>query len=94
MTCYRTTVQRSAKRGSSGLVNFIAAVAYHFCLALPTEFTQPGDQLLAAPCKSFWDGTSTVMANDGVTRIVCLTIILKGDLDQNITKPPSLNPSP
>ena len=50
MTCYRTTVQRSAKRGSSGLVNFIAAVAYHFCLALPTAFTQSGQSLLADPC--------------------------------------------
>ena len=26
-------VQGSAKRGCPGLVNFVAAVAYHFCLA-------------------------------------------------------------
>ena len=30
-------VQRSAK----GLVNFIPAVAYHFCLSLPAAFMQP-----------------------------------------------------
>ena len=33
-----------------GLVNFVPAVAYHFCLALPAAFTQPGAQLLAEPC--------------------------------------------
>ena len=31
-------VQTSAK----GLVNFIPAVAYHFCLSLPAAFMQPG----------------------------------------------------
>ena len=35
-------LQRSAKRQSTGLVNFVAAVAYHICLALPVAFTQPG----------------------------------------------------
>ena len=34
---------------SLGLVNFVAAVAYHFCLALLAEFTQPGAHLLAEP---------------------------------------------
>ena len=29
------SVQRSAKVGAPGLVNFIAVVAYHFCLNLP-----------------------------------------------------------
>ena len=33
-----------------GLVNFITAVAYHFCLSLPAAFTQPGRSLLADPC--------------------------------------------
>ena len=32
------------------LVNFVPALAYHFCLALPEAFTQPGDPLLAEPC--------------------------------------------
>ena len=35
-------VQNSAKRLALGLVNFIPAVAYHFCVALPAAFTQPG----------------------------------------------------
>ena len=34
-----------------GLVNFVVAVAYYFCLALPAAFTQPGDRLLAKPCR-------------------------------------------
>ena len=32
------------------MVNFVPAVAYHFCLYLPAAFTQPGDHLLAEPC--------------------------------------------
>ena len=39
-----------AKRLWTGLVNFVPAVAYHFCLALPAAFKQPGDHLLAEPC--------------------------------------------
>ena len=27
------------------MVNFIIALAYHLCLALPAAFTQPGDHL-------------------------------------------------
>ena len=40
----------SARRWSPGLVSFVAAVSYHFCLALLAAFTHPGDQLLAEPC--------------------------------------------
>ena len=36
---------------SPGLVNFVSAVAYHFCQALPAAFTQPGDHLLDEPCR-------------------------------------------
>ena len=36
-----------------GLVNFDPAVDYHFCLALPAAFSQPGDHLLAEPCIVF-----------------------------------------
>ena len=35
------------KKPFPGLVNFVAAVAYHFCLSLPAAFTQPGVNLLA-----------------------------------------------
>ena len=45
-------IQGSAKRRASGLVNIVAALAYHFWLALPAAFTQPGDHLLAEPCIS------------------------------------------
>ena len=43
-------VQRLAKFGAPGLVNFITAVAYHFCLSLPAAFTQPGALTLADLC--------------------------------------------
>ena len=33
-----------------GLVSFVPALAYHFCLALPAAFTQPGVRLSAGPC--------------------------------------------
>ena len=31
----------SAIRWSPGLVNFVTALAYHFCLAMPAAFMQP-----------------------------------------------------
>ena len=40
-------VQRSAKVGGPGLVNFITAVAYHICPSLPAAFTQPDESTLA-----------------------------------------------
>ena len=43
-------VQGSAKRRAPGLVNFIPAVAYHFCLALPAVFAQPGALVSAELC--------------------------------------------
>ena len=39
-------IQRSAIRRSPGSVNFVTALAYHFCLALSAAFAQPGDHLL------------------------------------------------
>ena len=41
-----------AKRWVPGLVNFVPAVAYHFCLNLPAAFTQPRAHLLAESCTS------------------------------------------
>ena len=32
------------------MVNFVPVDAYHFCLALPVAFTQPGVRHLAQPC--------------------------------------------
>ena len=48
-------LQRSAKVGAPGLVNFITAVADRFSLALPAAFTQPGDHILAEPSKADFD---------------------------------------
>ena len=44
------TVQRSAKVCAPGLVNFIPAVGYHFCLNLTAGFMQPGASTLADLC--------------------------------------------
>ena len=44
-----SAVQGSAKRQSPGLVTFVTALAYYFCLALPAAFAQPGTILLAKP---------------------------------------------
>ena len=35
------------------MVNFVAALAYHFCLVLPATFTQTRDHLLAEPSNYF-----------------------------------------
>ena len=43
-------IQRSAKVGAPGLVNFITAVAYQLCLNLPAAFMQPGAPTLANLC--------------------------------------------
>ena len=49
-SCPSVRLQGSAKKRSPGLVNFVPALAYHLCLALPAAFTQPGDHFLAEPC--------------------------------------------
>ena len=43
------------------LVNFVAAVAYHFFLNLPAAFTQPGAHLFAEPCKPLDRRTTSVV---------------------------------
>ena len=53
-------IQGSAKRWSPGLVSFVPALAYHFCLALPAAFTQPGACLLAEPCRGDKKGSLRV----------------------------------
>ena len=35
------------------MVNFVSAVAYHFCLNLPTAFSQLGNGLIVEPCTYF-----------------------------------------
>ena len=43
-------IQGSTNRRALGLVNFVPALAYHFCLNLPAAFTQPGARLLVELC--------------------------------------------
>ena len=47
---HQTDIQGSANPRTPGLVNFVTAVAYHFCLSLPKTFSQPGVRGLADPC--------------------------------------------
>ena len=49
----RDHVQGSTNRRAPGLVNFVLALAYHFCLNLPAAFTQPRARLLVEPCRYF-----------------------------------------
>ena len=52
-TPFSESLYRSQLKGRSpGLVNFVPALAYHFCLAMPAAFTQPGDHILAEPCSN------------------------------------------
>ena len=44
-------LQGSAKRLKPGLVKFVPAVAYHFCLNLPGAFSQPGKHSFGDTCK-------------------------------------------
>ena len=45
-------LQRWAKVDAPVLVNFVPAVAHHFCLNLPAAFSQPGASNLANLCTS------------------------------------------
>ena len=45
--------QGSPKECFPGLVNFVTAVAYHFCLNLPRAFSQPGKHSFGDPCTHF-----------------------------------------
>ena len=49
-------IQGSTNRRALGLVNFVPALAYHFCLNFPAAFTQPGARLLVEPCTLFNHG--------------------------------------
>ena len=45
-------LQGSTNRRVPSLVNFVPALAYHFCLNLPAAFTQPKAHLLVEPCRA------------------------------------------
>ena len=46
----RTIIQGTSKRLFPGLVNFVLAVAYHFCLNVLAGYSQPGNSLIVKPC--------------------------------------------
>ena len=47
-------------------MNFVPALAYHFCLNLSAAFTQPGARLLVEPCKCGLTLYSSTPARFGV----------------------------
>ena len=48
--CPSTLYKAQLKRWTPGMVKFDPAVAFHFCLALPAAFTQPGAHFLTELC--------------------------------------------
>ena len=48
-------VQRFTKRLVRGLVNFVSAIAYLFCLNLPAAFSQPGNGIIEIPFRTTSD---------------------------------------
>ena len=56
-------------------MNFVPAVAYHFCLALSAAITQPGTHLLTDPCRlsddvvNHWMDGSTLRRKEEGNRI-------------------------
>ena len=51
LTSYPGEIQGTSRWPFPGLVNFVPAVAYHFCLNLPKAFLQPWNGLLVVPCR-------------------------------------------
>ena len=49
-------VRGISKRPFPGLVNFVSAVAYLFCLNMPAAFSQPGNGLIEIPCRLIREG--------------------------------------
>ena len=63
-------------------MNFLLAVAYHICLALPAAFTtQPGDHLLAEPCTSYvvTQYSGNVLLADHFANKLCLILTVEFD---------------
>ena len=56
------SVQGSPKECFPGLVNFVTAVAYHFCLNLPRAFSQPGKHSFGDPCTYEADSTGNLQS--------------------------------
>ena len=59
-------IQGPAKKQFPGCENFVLAVAYHFCLASPEKFSQPGNHSFAGPFMVHLVDFSNLTADDGV----------------------------
>ena len=59
-------VQGSPKECYPGLVNFVIAVAYHFCLNLPGAFSQTGKHSFGDPCRV--PASRSLLANSLITQ--------------------------
>ena len=55
---FHQIVQGSSIRWAQGLVNFVPAVAYLFCLNLPAAFSKPGARLILEPCIRNFESTT------------------------------------
>ena len=71
-------------------MDFVPAVAYHFCLALPAVFTQPEDHLLAKPCRETLEGEEGKSARVTFLRriscsigVVVVVVGISAELDGN-----------
>ena len=76
------------KKWSSGSVNFVPAVAYHFCLNLQGKCSQPGDHFLAQPCKSA--ATEAHLVAAGTHSAICKGELREKRQIQTHTSPQSL----
>ena len=77
MPARKDFLQGSAKRRSPGLVNLVTAVAYHFCLALPAAFTQPGYHFFSRVlCPSYLASNHPSIRHSVVPRVVSVEEVL------------------
>ena len=75
-------IQGSAKRGSPGLVNFVPALAYHFCLSLPAALTLPGARLLAEPGGHLKASFVIKLTNGCITDNTHITYLSEASIDK------------
>ena len=70
-------VQGSATRWAPGLVKFVPALAYHFCLAMPVTFLKPGAYLFVETC----NGSIQTGQLNADFLLVCLCVRLTATAD-------------
>ena len=75
-------LQSSSIRWAPGLVKFVPAVAYLFCLNLPAAFSQPGARHIGEPCILVAEAHHVILLQKQASTSVILSVSL------------SLSPSP